>query len=210
MPVVQPGNFRHVVVVRSPQYAAALVDALRHVSWINAQIFDRLIDVPPNDRLRADSFLIWHEHLNRLTGVEARLLVRISRNATIIVLTNVETFLAALHTLQLGDAWLMIDLLSERVGDAIILAPEGYSIVPSKIGHLFGLDQLRARIADRLTSQERGVLAQLGMGSTNRQIALAFGVTETRAKSLVRSIMHKMQFINRTEAAVFVTRQGLS
>jgi DNA-binding NarL/FixJ family response regulator len=202
---------QHVVVAQAPDGAIdAFVDAVRRTSGIEAHIVDRLADISPSLLYRTEAFLIWYAHLQQTSDADMRLLLRMSRQATILILVTVETFPSAAGILKLGDGWLLVDLFADRIEEAITLSREGYSIVPMQIGNSFSLDRLRTQIATGLSPDEHKVLSALGSGNTNRQIAQLLGVTETRAKMLVRSTMHKMQFINRTEAAVFVARKRMN
>ncbi|NDL56358.1 response regulator [Phytoactinopolyspora mesophila] len=58
-----------------------------------------------------------------------------------------------------------------------------------------------------LTPQERRVLDLVAEGLTNRQIAERLSLAEKTAKNHVSSILHKLGFERRTEAAVYATRR---
>ncbi|SDK42416.1 two component transcriptional regulator, LuxR family [Cryobacterium psychrotolerans] len=59
-----------------------------------------------------------------------------------------------------------------------------------------------------LTDQERRVLSLIGEGLTNREISNAMFLTEKTVKNYVSSMLAKMGFHRRTQAAVFVARGG--
>jgi two-component system response regulator DevR len=59
-----------------------------------------------------------------------------------------------------------------------------------------------------LTDQERKVLSLIGEGLTNREISNAMFLTEKTVKNYVSSMLAKMGFQRRTQAAVFVARGG--
>lgn len=58
---------------------------------------------------------------------------------------------------------------------------------------------------DPLTTQERRVLDLIGDGLTNRQIADAMGLAEKTVKTYVSSVLAKLGFERRTQAAVFAS-----
>ncbi|PXY30114.1 DNA-binding response regulator [Prauserella sp. PE36] len=58
-----------------------------------------------------------------------------------------------------------------------------------------------------LSPQERRVLDLVAKGLTNRQIAEQLVLAEKTVKNYVSSVLHKLGFERRTEAAVFATRR---
>jgi DNA-binding NarL/FixJ family response regulator len=62
---------------------------------------------------------------------------------------------------------------------------------------------------DRLTPREREVLAQLARGLPNKRIALELGVSERTVKTHVSTILGKLGFTDRTQAAVYAVRHGV-
>jgi two-component system response regulator DevR len=57
-----------------------------------------------------------------------------------------------------------------------------------------------------LTEQERAVFDLIGEGMTNRQIAERLYLAEKTVKNYVSTLLHKLGFDRRTEAAVYATR----
>ncbi|SDC13930.1 response regulator [Actinokineospora iranica] len=73
------------------------------------------------------------------------------------------------------------------------------------------LERLRAgRVEDpryrSLSQQERKILDLIAEGMTNRQIAGALYLAEKTVKNYVSTLLHKLGFDRRTEAAVYATR----
>jgi DNA-binding NarL/FixJ family response regulator len=60
---------------------------------------------------------------------------------------------------------------------------------------------------DQLSPQERRVLDLIAAGLTNRQIASRLFLAEKTVKNYVSSLLHKLGFERRTEAAVYVARR---
>src|SRR5680860_543793 len=67
-------------------------------------------------------------------------------------------------------------------------------------------DPQDARLAS-LTPQERKVLDLIGEGLTNRDIAKAMFLAEKTVKNYVSSMLAKLDFQRRTQAAVYVVTQ---
>jgi DNA-binding NarL/FixJ family response regulator len=61
-------------------------------------------------------------------------------------------------------------------------------------------------VLDRLTGQERRILDLIAEGLTNRQIGERLGIGEKTVKNYVTSLLLKLGFTRRTQAAVFITR----
>jgi DNA-binding CsgD family transcriptional regulator len=62
---------------------------------------------------------------------------------------------------------------------------------------------------DRLTARERDVLALVGQGRANREIAAALYISERTARTHVSNILRKLQLTSRTQAAILANRAGL-
>ena len=60
-----------------------------------------------------------------------------------------------------------------------------------------------------LTHRESEVLVQLAQGLTNKEIALALGISYETVKEHVQHILRKIGVSDRTQAAVWAVRQGI-
>lgn len=154
-----------------------------------------------------DYAIVWYQALEKMRDSDATALVRLSRSAKIIVALTSDRMLDAAKVLHLADAWLFTDGLLDRLGLLVGLSDSGYTVVPSTVGNDFGVDGLRGQLLATLLEPERQVLEALGQGFTNRDIAAELGMSEPQTKAVVRSILGKMRFRNRTEAAVFMARR---
>jgi len=77
-----------------------------------------------------------------------------------------------------------------------------------KAGIITGLANPQdARLAS-LTAQERKVLNLIGEGLTNREIGTSMFLAEKTVKNYVSSMLAKLDFQRRTQAAVYVTKRG--
>ena len=63
-------------------------------------------------------------------------------------------------------------------------------------------------VADRLTAREREVLALVGQGPANKDIARALFLSERTVRTHVSSILRKLDVSLRTQAALLANRDG--
>jgi len=113
--------------------------------------------------------------------------------------------------LQAGAAgYLLKDADADQVAAAIRAAAAGQCHLDPAVAKILA-DSLRAPrpAADTLTARERDVLAQVGSGATNRQIASRLGVSERTARTHVSSILAKLGLASRTQAALWAVQHGL-
>ncbi|MNZ64299.1 Transcriptional regulatory protein DegU [compost metagenome] len=73
-------------------------------------------------------------------------------------------------------------------------------------------NQLDAEILrfKKLTDREQEVLKFLGLGFNNRELADKLFISEGTAKLHVSNIISKMDFRDRTQAAIFAVRYGIT
>ena len=64
--------------------------------------------------------------------------------------------------------------------------------------------------AARLTGRERVVLAEIARGRSNREIARILALSEKTVKTHVSAILAKLGVQDRTQAALYAVRHGLS
>ena len=125
-----------------------------------------------------------------------------------------------------ADGYLLKDAGPAALEDAIravqrgepMLAPEAAAVVMARVAA--GTDDATGDaapppVADhpdlaRLTPREREVLAGLGRGLTNRQLADELFVAEKTVKTHVSNVLAKLRVADRTQAALFAVRTGLA
>lgn len=159
------------------------------------------------DSYRTDYLIVWFENLQKLRDSDANAFVKVSRRARVIIALSSDRLLEAASTLHLADAWLFTDMVLDQIGMLVGLSDSGYTIVPAGVGNDFGLDNLRCQLMYKLDDAERLVLDQLGVGNSNRDISVQLEISEPQTKAIVRNILSKLHFRNRTEAAVFMARR---
>lgn len=85
-----------------------------------------------------------------------------------------------------------------------VLGPGVADPVLAEVSHPRGVAGL-----DALTRREREVLALLGRGLSNRELADALVVSEKTVKTHVSAVLAKLHVADRTQAALFAVRSGL-
>jgi DNA-binding NarL/FixJ family response regulator len=158
-------------------------------------------------------------------GIEAiRRLRAAGRPLGILVLTSFSGADQVIPAIRAGaDGYLLKDAGPAALEDAIravqrgepMLAPEAAAVVMARVAA--GADEPAAAspAADhpdlaRLTPREREVLAGLGRGLTNRQLADELFVAEKTIKTHVSNVLAKLRVPDRTQAALFAVRTGLA
>lgn len=154
-----------------------------------------------------DVILIDVQQFAALRENEPMVYLRLSRRSRIIVILSSRELLDAAHILAFADAWVFEDINISRVNELIELGVEGHCILPKQFLSRMGVDEIRLTLLPRLTDVEFRCLQLLGQGLNNRTIAERLGLSEAVIKSMVRSVLAKLHFRNRTEAGVFAARQ---
>jgi DNA-binding NarL/FixJ family response regulator len=145
----------------------------------------------------------------------------------ILVLTSFSGADQVIPAIRAGaDGYLLKDAGPSALEDAIravqrgeaMLAPEAAAVVMARVAA--GADDPTGSgeapaVADhpdlaRLTPREREVLAGLGRGLTNRQLAEELFVAEKTVKTHVSNVLAKLRVPDRTQAALFAVRAGLA
>ncbi|MGH8792671.1 MAG: response regulator [Stackebrandtia sp.] len=153
----------------------------------------------------------------RVDGIEAtRRILKARPSARIVMLTTFaedENVYAALRAGAIGflvkddDPRHMVEAVRRAAaGDTILAAPVLHRVVQHAVGA-----SVAPTVAggDRLTAREREVLALVGAGLSNAEIADQLHVGVTTVKTHVSSVMDKLQLRNRIQAAVTAHRLGL-
>ena len=145
----------------------------------------------------------------------------------ILVLTSFSGADQVIPAIQAGaDGYLLKDAGPAALDDAIravhrgepMLAPEAAAVVMARVAGEAPAAGAQAPAAaspghpdlDRLTAREREVLAGLGRGLTNRQLAAELFVSEKTVKTHVSSVLAKLRVADRTQAALFAVRAGVA
>lgn len=154
----------------------------------------------------------------KLNGVEATIQIKKHSPACqIIMLTTFNDDEFVVQSLLAGACgYLMKDIPPADLAAAIRSAHAGvYQLAPEVAGKLVGSLQPPPKKPETpapdasLTARELEVLGLLAQGSSNKEIAKAFGVSEGTIKNHVSNILLRLELRDRTQAAVYAVRRGL-
>jgi DNA-binding NarL/FixJ family response regulator len=136
----------------------------------------------------------------------------------ILVVTSFSGADQVIPAIQAGaDGYMLKDAGPAALDDAIravhggeqMLAPEAAAVVMARVAGEATAPAPGHPDLERLTPREREVLAGLGRGLTNRQLAAELYVSEKTVKTHVSSVLAKLRVPDRTRAALFAVRVGL-
>jgi len=99
--------------------------------------------------------------------------------------------------------------LPEEIVAAVRVVCCGRKYYDSGITELM-MQSNKTEVLDQLTLREKEVLAALGAGLSNRDIAKRLYITEYTAKKHVSQILAKLELNGRTQAALYATSRGIS
>jgi NarL family two-component system response regulator LiaR len=152
----------------------------------------------------------------RLGGVAAIERLRASGStARVIVLTSFLDEDKVLPAVRAGAAgYLLKDVEPAELVRAIRTVDRGEALlhpaVAARVLQELIADGARAERHDALTAREREVLALVARGRANKAIAFELGVAEKTVKTHVGNILAKLGLSDRTQAALYAVREGLT
>ena len=148
-------------------------------------------------------------------GVEATRMVRdVSPESHVLILTSFTEDQQVRDAIAAGaSGYLLKDVLQEDLLRAIRDAAQGRPTLHPDVQR-----QLMRQVntsgtqtpLDELTPRERDVLALIGRGRSNKEIAAALHLTEGTVKGYVSAILVKLNVDDRTQAALTAVRHGLA
>jgi len=202
-----PGQMANVsLVVEEDSVARQLATALERSGRHRLSIFHDVAALQQSSAA-PDAVVISLSQFAALRENEPMAYLRLSRKSRILVVLASRELLDAAQLLAFADAWMFADLNADLAPDLIDLGLEGHCLVPPQFLSRMGVDEIRLALLPRLTDAEFATLKFLGRGLNNRTIAEELGLSEAVVKSIVRSVLSKLHFRNRTEAGVFAARQ---
>lgn len=113
------------------------------------------------------------------------------------------------------DGFLLKDASGAQMAAAIEQVHAGQTVLDSTIARRV-LEKARAAASspaadptDKLSAQEKRVLALVAEGKTNKEIGVALGLSDKTVKNYLANAMEKLQLNRRSQAAAYFTRQQL-
>ena len=108
---------------------------------------------------------------------------------------------------------LSMDQSPDEFANSIRLIAQGNMIISQDLVSNFVDDVTTSRESeageDTLSGREREVLALIGHGATNKEIADTLIVAENTVKVHLRNILSKLSLRNRQQAAVYAAQEGI-
>jgi two-component system response regulator DegU len=154
-----------------------------------------------------------------LNGIEATKLIRQELPRTgILALTIHDDEEYIIELLRAGvSGYVLKDIGSEELLKAVIQVAQGYQIIyPSRAPKVVDYLQKKAPPEPApgpdipLTAREKEILIHVSLGKSNREIARDLYISEKTVKNHLTSIFHKIGVGDRTQAALYALKHGLS
>lgn len=159
-------------------------------------------------------------------GVTATRRVRAAVPLThVIVLTNYDDDEHVFNAIRAGaSGYLLKEVQADQLVSAVRTVAQGYTLVypsvakrlldefarrPTTPASATASDEEEALLAD-LTARERQILRLIAHGRSNKDIGATLGITERTVKTHVSNIFAKLQLSDRTSAAIFAHKKGLT
>jgi DNA-binding NarL/FixJ family response regulator len=128
----------------------------------------------------------------------------------VLALTSVLEDASVIEVMRAGAiGYLLKDVDGEELCKAIRAAASGKVQLAPEVVSLLLREFRTMNHSEPLTAREREVLALLGQGQTNREIASALHLKEETVKTHVSKILSKIGARSRTQAAIYALRSGL-
>jgi DNA-binding NarL/FixJ family response regulator len=202
----------HAVVRSGLAAYLAVIDDLVFVGEAadGEQALLRLAELAARDELPA--VVLMDLVMPNMNGIEATAqIVERFPTCRVVVLTSfgeVERVNAALRNGAVG--YLLKDAEAAEVAAAIRAAVRGEVHLDSEVARRLTQDLRTGPTGPALlTPRERQILALLGEGRSNREIANVLVISERTARTHVSSVLSKLNLSSRTQAALMAIREGL-
>lgn len=161
-------------------------------------------------------------HMPRLDGIQAtRMITSELPRVKVVMLTVSDQDKDLFEAVKSGaHGYLLKNLEPEELFDYLAGISRGEAPISrtmaAKILNEFAAQAGKARTPEAaepgevLTPREREVLKLVASGATNREIARALTLTENTVKNHLRNILEKLHLENRTQAAAYALKKGLT
>jgi NarL family two-component system response regulator LiaR len=147
----------------------------------------------------------------RVDGLTALRQIRsLAPDAAVVILTSHRADDRVREALTTGArAYLLKTAGVEDVVTTVRAVAAGQTVIDSAMAGRLIVGTPAGRALDRLSPRELEVLAAIGGGSSNKEIAQRLHIGEETVKSHVSSVLAKLDLQDRTQAALFAVREHL-
>jgi DNA-binding NarL/FixJ family response regulator len=129
--------------------------------------------------------------------------------ARVLIITSFTDRSAVLPAIRAGAAgYVYKDVDPAALATAIRAVHAGHVLLNADVAGMLAAGEAPAPA--RLTPREHEILAELARGHSNREIARALHLSEKTVKTHVSAVLAKLGLSDRTQAALFAVRAGLS
>ena len=215
-----------IIVDDHPLFRQGLKDVLE--SETDIQIIDEFengeVALEGIKELQPDVVLL-DVNLPGMNGMQVCRQAKASREkAGFVMLTAYDDSEQILHAFRAGaSAYCPKDVKPEKLTEIVRHVAQGHFVVDDHLFDNEGIQRwLHARVeqVDRpyiedaqelfspLSPREMEILRYVTRGMSNKEIALALGISHQTVKNHMTSILHKLEVEDRTQAAVYALRHG--
>lgn len=145
-------------------------------------------------------------------GIESTRMVRARYDdVEVVALTSFGEPERVQRALEAGaSGYLLKDADADEVASAIRAAYRGELLLDAAVARgLMSTLQVGTRSAAALTPRELDVVALVGEGRANKEIALQLGIGERTARTHVSNVLHKLGLTSRTQLALWAVGEQL-
>jgi DNA-binding NarL/FixJ family response regulator len=145
-------------------------------------------------------------------GLEAaRRLREHSPNIRVVMLTSFSQHDVVVEAFDSGAVgYLLKDSAPDELINGIRAAARGDAPVSPRAAKELLDERTQRRPLDELTARERDVLTLVGRGLTNKQVAWRLGISEKTVKAHLGSVFDRLGVQDRTQAALWAQKHGLT
>ncbi|MFF1994513.1 response regulator [Bacillus mycoides] len=157
----------------------------------------------------------------RMNGVEGTRLVREEfPYIKVLMLTTFSDSELIFEALEQGaSGYLLKDMETDAIAQAILTVHSGGVVLPQDITAQIIEELKKTKVAvecnppeqlKQLTEREVDVLRAIGLGLNNKEIAEKLFITEGTVKNHVSNLISKLELRDRTQAAIYAVRYGVT
>jgi DNA-binding NarL/FixJ family response regulator len=161
---------------------------------------------------RAPDVVLMDLEMPVLDGIEATSRIKAAQpNVAVVVLTSFSDRPRILRALEAGAAgYLLKDAEPDELARAIRAAARGDVPLDPKAGRALLTAHTSVSPGAALSDREREILAMVAEGLPNKLIARRLSISEKTVKAHLTSVFRQIGVTDRTQAALWATRNGLT